>query len=362
MKSTILLFSILMVPILSCPLLGQKTITQVDFAQAGTSVGISTSNDPVDYNTTGADIVWDFSDLGENSQLFETFHTISSGGVIIQLQFGMFAPTIYQASYYQPYDGLPFDQFGSLLPVNIEAINKLTKVTNDQVNTVGYSFKVNGQQVGFRSDTIETYYELPLQYGDSSSSRGYTNFDFNPIYDAQFIQHRNHLSVVDGYGQLITPFDTYDNVIRVHHTIKEKDSLRLTIAGFSQWIPINRTINEYEWWDNGKKRPVLKIETEGIANNEVPTRITFINNQVAGLDVNTIETAIYPNPSSNLINIESEENLKSIEIWSLDGKSVFQTNCSGKDITINVTNIAAGMYTLQLISEKGESFKPIVIK
>lgn len=255
-----------------------------------------------------------------------------------------------------------FDQFGSLLPVNIEAINKLIKVTDDQVNTVGYSFKVNGQQVGFRSDTIETYYELPLQYGDSSSSRGYTNFDFNPIYDAQFIQHRNHISVVDGYGQLITPYDTYDNVIRVHHTIKENDSLRLTIAGFSQWIPINRTINEYEWWDNEKKRPVLKIETEGVANNEVPTRITFINNQVAGLDVNTMETAIYPNPSSNLINIESEENLKSIEIWSLDGKSVFQTNCSGKDITINVANIAAGMYTVQLISEKGESFKPIVIK
>lgn len=363
MKSIVLSFSILITLLSNGSLFGQKVITHDDFALAGDSIGISTSNDfSIDYDTTGEGITWDFSTLTENGQLFEIAYDISSGGIIIQFQFGGSAPPKYHASYYQPDDGLPFDQIGNFLPVNIESINKLVKVDSDQVNIVGYSFKIDGQQVGFRSDTIETYYELPLHYGDSSSSRGYTNFDFNPIYDAQLIQYRQHESVVDGYGQLITPYGTYDDVLRVHHSITEKDSLHIVIAGFDQWIPINRIINEYEWWDNGKKRPVLKIETQGSANNEVPSRITFLNNQVAGLDENQIETAIYPNPTSHQVTIKSDENLKNIKIWSMDGKSVFQTSCSGKELTINVENLAPGMYTLQLNSQTSQSFKALVIK
>lgn len=363
MKSILFSLSILLSPLLNSPLYSQKVITHTDFALAGESIGISSSTDfSIDYQTTGEGIIWDFSSLGENNQLFENFYSISSGGMIINFQFGVNAPAEYHASYFQPYDGLPLDQIGGFLPINIESINKLVKVSNDQVNIVGYSLKVEGQQVGFRSDTIETYYELPLQYGDSSTSRGYTKFDFNPFYDAQFIQYRQHTSAVDGYGQLITPYGTYDNVIRVHHTIKEKDSLQISIMGSPQWIPISRTINEYEWWDNDKKRPVLKIETEGMTSNEVPSKITFINNTVAGMNEYQMETAIFPNPTSQLVTIQSNEELKNIKIWSLDGKNVLQKACSGKDVTINVEKVSPGMYTLQLISEKGQSFKSIVIK
>lgn len=363
MKTTLLTSIISMILVFNCPLMGQKVITHEDFGLDGDSIGISSSTDfSIDFDTTGAGVNWDFSDLEDNEQLFEIYYDIASGGPIINFQFGGFAPPKYQASFYQPYDGLPLDQIGGFLPVNIESINRMVKVSNDKVNMVGYSFKVDGNQVGFQSDTIETLYELPFQYGDSSSSRGYTNMDFNPFYDAQFIQYRQTESVVDGYGKLITPYDTYDSVVRVHHTINEQDSLHIMVGGFSQWIPYNRTINEYEWWASEKKRPVLKIETDGVGVDETPTRVTYLNNQIASLNENKIETAIYPNPTSDLITIKSNENLKTIKIWSLDGKNVFKTKCSGKDITINVVALHSGMYTLQLISEKGQSFKSIVIK
>src|SRR5690554_7956112 len=91
--------------------------------------------------------------------------------------------------------------------------------------------------------------------------------DFNPVFDAQFIQYRQRESNVDGEGQLITPFGTY-YTIRIHHLITELDSVRVNLGWFDQWFPINRTISEYEWWDNNLKRPVLKIETVGAMGSE----------------------------------------------------------------------------------------------
>ncbi len=363
MKTYIFSIALVISLLMNSSLLGQKIITANDFALAGDSIGISTSNDfSIDYNTTGEGITWDFSTIGENNQLFEIAYDVSTGGFIIELQFGQFAPSRFQADYFQPYDGLPLDQIGGFLPINIESINKLVKVESDHVNIVGYAFKINGQQVGFRSDTIETYYELPLHYGDSSSSRGYTVFDFNPVYDAQLIQYRQHSSVVDGYGQLITPYGSYDNVLRIHHTIEEKDSLQISIGAISQWVPINRTINEYEWWDNDKKRPVLKIETQGVANNEVPNRISFLNNQIAGLATHQMDSRVFPNPSDGILTIQSSENLKELKIWSADGQCVFEATSSGKVTTVDVKHLSSGVYTLQLISQKSHHFKSIIIK
>jgi hypothetical protein len=347
---------------LSFSAIGQTIITSSDFINAGDSVGISTSTDfSIDYTSTGTNSTWDFSNLTENNQLFEIAYDISSAGPIIGFQFGSFAPPIYQASFYKPFDGLPLDQIGGLLPVNIESINRLTKVENNKVSYVGYSLKANGQQVGFRSDTIETAYVLPLSFGDSYSSRGYTNMDFNPVFDAQFIQYRQRESTVDGEGQLITPYGTYD-VVRVHHSISELDSIRVAIGGFNQWIPINRTINEYEWWDNGLKRPVLKIETEGAFGNETPTRITFLNNQIAELNQNTIEVAVFPNPTNEYITLQSIENIEKVNVISMDGKQVFSKEVASKQITIDLAHLSSGLYTIQTITKNGQSFNPIVIK
>lgn len=348
--------------LLSFSIISQTTLTSNDFLQAGDSIGVSTSTDfSIDFLSSGSNQTWDFSALTEDEQLFEIAYSISTAGPIIGFQFGGFAPAKYKASFYQPFDGLPIDQLGGFLPVDIEAVNRMTKVENDKVTYLGYSIKVNGQQVGFRSDTIEVAYELPLNFGDSYSSRGYTNMNLNPIYDAQIIQYRQRESTVDGEGQLITPFGTYD-VIRIHHTIQELDSIRIAFGQFNQWIPINRTVNEYEWWDTGLKRPVLKVETEGALGNETPTRITFLNDEVADLNKSTIEVAIFPNPTRDFITIHSLENIETVHVYSLDGKQVLSKNSDSKQLTVDLSHLTAGMYTLRAVTKNGDSFNPIVIK
>lgn len=348
--------------LLSFSLNSQITIDQNDFLQSEDSVGISTSTDlTIDFATTGPNSTWDFSNLTESGQLFETAKSMSTAGFIINIQFGPFAPSEYKASYFQNFDGLPVEDLTSFLPIQINSVNRMIKIDNSELTYPGYSLEAAGQLVGFKSDTIEKAYEFPLNYGDSYSSVGHTDINLAPIYEARIIMNRHRVSNVDGHGQLITPHGTYD-VLRVHHQIIELDSIYIELGPIQQWIPINRINNEYEWWAKNKKRPVLKVETETLFGAEAPTRITYINNQTANIQENTLETKIYPNPTNGILNLESIESLENIKVFSTDGRMVFEQATSGIFTTIDLTQLTPGMYTVQAISSKGQSFSPIIIK
>ncbi len=348
--------------LLSFSLNSQITIDKNDFFQSEDSVGISTSLDlTIDYSTSGPNTTWNFSNLTESDNLFETARSMSSAGLVINIQFGPFAPSEYRSSYFQKFDGLPIDQLTSFLPIQINSVNRMVKINNDALTFPGYSLEAAGQLVGFKSDTIEKAFEFPLNYGDSYSSIGHTDINFAPIYDARIIMNRHRESNVDGYGQLITPHGTYE-VLRVHHKITELDSMYIVLGPINQWIPINRVNSEYEWWAKNKKRPVLKIETETLFGNETPTRITYINNQVASVNENTLETNIYPNPTSGILNIEAVTPIESVKVFSTDGRQVFEQASSGTMTTLDLSHLTPGMYTVQSISSKGQSFNPIIIK
>ena len=350
------------ITLFSLGLTSQITLDQSDFIQSGESVGISTSADlTLDFTTSGPNSTWDFSSLTENEQLFETARTMASGGLIINFQFGPFAPQEYQASYFQKFDGLPIDDLTSFLPIQINSVNRMIKSNNNELTIPGYSLEAGGQLVGFTSDTLETAYEFPLNFGDSYSSTGYTDINFSPIYEARIKMNRKRQSDVDGFGQLTTPHGTYD-VLRIKHVVNELDSIYVEIGPLAQWFPINRITSEYEWWAKNKKRPVLKVETETIFGNETPTRITYINNQTANLKINELVTKIYPNPTNGILYLESNASLESIKVFTTDGRQVFEKATSGLTATINLTHLNSGIYTIQVISSKGQSFNPIVIK
>ncbi|WP_107037727.1 T9SS type A sorting domain-containing protein [Brumimicrobium mesophilum] len=351
-----------LIVLISLTLNGQITIDDSDFFQTEDSVGISISDDlNIDFTTTGANSNWDFSNLTASEQLFETARSLTSGGIIINLQFGPFAPSEYQSSYFQKFDGLPIDEITSFLPIQVNSVNRMVKLNSNELTYPGFSLEAEGQSIGFQSDTIEIGYEFPLNFGDSYSSVGYTDINFSPLYEARIKMHRQRTSTVDGYGQLTTPHGTYD-VLRIHHSIEELDSIYIEFGPIQQWIPFPRITSEYEWWAKNKKRPVLKIETETLFGAETPSRISYLNNQVAQLEKNELETKVYPNPSNGIINIESLVLINTIKVFSTDGRMVYQKATSGTNSTINLSHLTPGMYTIQAISPKGQSFNPIIIK
>jgi hypothetical protein len=68
---------------------------------------------------------------------------------------------------------------------------------------------------------------------------------------------------------------------------------------------------------------------------------------------------IYPNPTSNYINIDSTIALEKIILYDLLGKEVLSTN---ETTQIKVDYIPAGMYLLKVFSENGFTVKQLIIQ
>ncbi len=93
-----------------------------------------------------------------------------------------------------------------------------------------------------------------------------------------------------------------------------------------------------------------------VSGDEVyPMSIGDLGNQLL-IDVN-----IYPNPTSGIITVESE-NLNLISVSSLDGKQMIQKAVSEDQITLDLSKFSAGMYLIQLETENGVRVIKIVLE
>jgi hypothetical protein len=78
-------------------------------------------------------------------------------------------------------------------------------------------------------------------------------------------------------------------------------------------------------------------------------------------DFNQDQFSIYPNPSQNVVNIESKNNLiiESIKIVDLSGKLIIEKNQNTNQVDIE--NLSNGMYIVEVASE-GTIYKKKLIK
>jgi hypothetical protein len=148
--------------------LAQITVQVNDFATAEDTVRMSLANTfSIDLQNTGPNATWDFSQLTAQSQALINYNPIGFGSILIIATYGPIASTPYKATYFNLTDDLPIDQFSAFLPIELSNLSQYTRRTSTQINSIGYSIDVQGQGVPFKSDTIETRYELPLNFNDA---------------------------------------------------------------------------------------------------------------------------------------------------------------------------------------------------
>jgi len=352
MRAFLIQFLFLIFPLF---LFSQITLTEADFADANDTVRMSTTTDPsIDYSSTGANYVWDFSSLVAESQFLDDYYSMSNASTFVSFIFGGFAPAEYQASYFLPSSDIPLDQIGQILPVNITDVFQFTRKTADSITSVGFAVSIDGNEVPFKSDTIETRYKFPMNYGNIDSTRGYSNMNMNPIIDAAWIQYRQKTVEVDGWGSITTPYGTFD-ALRLKHFVTELDSLKIPIGGSSFWIPLPIPDSYiYEWWTSGEKDAVMRIETNVIGGNEIVTNIEY-RDIYLGLDASIKELSnlnlnIYPNPTTDKIHIAGISEPFEYKIMSNSGQLVAAGHGNQ---AIDVSELNDGNYNLWIISEKG---------
>ncbi|MCR9171776.1 MAG: T9SS type A sorting domain-containing protein [bacterium] len=343
----------------------QITVTEADFGNAGDTARMSSTTDPgVDFASTGANWNWDYSAFVAEEQTLVEFNSVSSASQLVQILFGGFAPSDYQADYFAAFDDLPIDQLGQFLPVNISNMNQFSKITADSVSSLGISIDVDGNQIPFRSDSIEKRYALPLNFGDTYTGFGKTEMDLNPFAEIIWRQRRWRTSVVDGWGSITLPMGTFD-VLRVKHTIEENDSLYQDFFGTGNptWFGIDvPTVTIYEWITNGEKEVVLRIETSDLGGFETVTNIEYRDTYdplLASIDEHVIQDVeVYPNPATNMLHVDIETSQLKYTIVDASGKIVRIGSVS--EPTIDLSQLPSGQYTLVGETEKGTLRIPFV--
>ncbi len=357
---------------ISVQLSGQITLSFTDFATTNDTVRMSSALDPtIDFATTGQSQTWNFSNLTPTGQTLKNFQPVVNAGAFVNFIFGTFAPAKYQASYFIESSALPLQQITSFLPIGIQDVFQFNKRTADSLTAVGIamtvSFNGSATTIPIQSDTIETPYDFPLAFGNTHFSRGATSVDFNPIYNAKWNQHRSRFTEVDGYGSITTPFGTFE-ALRIRHDIDEIDSLftEFPFIG-ATWIPLDiPASHQYEWWTNGEKEPILRINTTEILGNETVTAIEYrdiYRPEFASIIANDLssEVKVYPNPSDDKIEIILPYEMESITILNAAGQIVYEHGPSGSILTVNVASFESGNYWIFGQTAQGTFLKAINI-
>ena len=69
---------------------------------------------------------------------------------------------------------------------------------------------------------------------------------------------------------------------------------------------------------------------------------------------------VYPNPSSDKVNIEATKPIEEVRLVDIYGKNVFQKNCSSNKELVSLQHLNSGAYFLQIITNEQIQFIKII--
>jgi len=344
----------LIVLLFSQGLFSQIAITDADMPNVNDIITYSNTldaqgQDPV---LTGPNYTWDYSALTYTTQSSDTFVTVSSTPVAYQFYFnnGILYPT-WKASYALTGIDIGIPQ------VPITDVYNYYKKSSSFYSHVGFGAKISGVPSSTRNIPVDEEYAFPLNYGNTHQSN--SEFEVSVPTFGVYGQALERIDTVDGWGQLTTPYGTFD-CLRVKSILNKTDTTYIDALGFGTTISRPEEI-EYKWLANGMGTPVLKIVTNlgNITSIQYQDSLNTVG--LEGIDQLT-SINVFPNPTQSYVSInftaKSSENVPFIIKDNL-GKMVVQEKfnvVSGKNmVLLNLLkyNIKSGIYFLQFaIGEK----------
>lgn len=160
---------------------------------------------------------------------------------------------------------------------------------------------------------------------------------------------------VDGWGTVITPNGTYNDVLRVKQTQDYVD----TYSGGT----IDYSVEIYSWMKAGIHYPLAAM-TSFVSSLGSQSYGTYITGSVGIDEVNNFAFSLSPNPCQDIITVSSTEVIfESVRIVDISGKeaSAGMNMLSNKE-TIDISSLKSGVYfvTLQLTDGRQSKAQKIV--
>ena len=111
------------------------------------------------------------------------------------------------------------------------------------------------------------------------------------------------------------------------------------------------------WSDTYKGQAVIKVESDNSCGQDEKTMTVTVKNST---DVNeySINALIYPNPTSDVINVEVE-GLQRLTVTSILGQTVYDQEVEGDKAQIDMAQFGVGTYLIRIQSEHGVATKRV---
>jgi hypothetical protein len=345
-------------------LFSQITITTNDMPLLNDTIRLSIQNgvQGFDPSLTGAGYTWNFSALQADLQRVDEYQSVSSTPFAYQFYFNnqILYPN-HKASYAvaSPQGMGGFQQF------QIEDVYNYFKNSSQQYIQAGFGATINGVPSSVQYIPVDVQYSFPLNYLNTDSSNSSWGLGIPGIgYLGQTFTRKD---TVDGWGQLTTPFGTF-NTLRVKSVINRIDTLNFNNFGFKIPRPAE---TEYKWLAANGKVPILTLLKTGFIVNATYRDIFRNVTQLGvGAHENLSQLNVFPNPTSEFVIIEFTSEIESkveIAVLNILGEKIICSSYSvyngNNKILLPLNTLKSGLYILQISEDKSlKSLKLQVVK
>ena len=334
----------------------QITINESDMPDAGDTIRVSKGIMPMSIPTfhTATDTTWDFSQLAPGDQEVIKFEDISQMPLTYQGVFNNPLKPEKQADY-----GIQEGDSLNLPNITVSDPYTFYQKTSNHYGKIGYGVSLSGIAVPGDYDSLEVLYEFPLSYGDTSSSHSVSSQNVPSLGFVEREVYREN--IVDGWGQLITPYGQFD-VLRVRSEVTQQDSINFdSLPAFpsvtTQWT-------ELKWIGKNQGIPLLKITLQ----NGIPTQAEYIdsvrNLNTAVKDIQEKPSKVYPNPVTSNAVIKWNADFEELKVYNVMGQMIFQRGVKNQNqLTIEEdTWSRSGVYLIELSGKNIISRQKVIKK
>jgi hypothetical protein len=88
----------------------------------------------------------------------------------------------------------------------------------------------------------------------------------------------------------------------------------------------------------------------------------LVTNGGLSINENTMTASVYPNPASDVLNIQLTENATSVSIIGMDGKVISTELINANTAAVNVSNLVSGVYFYEIATENGSLVRNTFVK
>jgi len=329
---------------LSISAMAQITITSSDLPEAGKKYFRSQPSNAsiIDESETGANHTWDYTELQRDSRDTLIYQKVSNTPIFYQFLFNNPLSPSYMATEGRWSEDVNLGGF-----ITMSDNYLFSKQTSSDWTEVGIGTTISGVPLPTQYSDIKTKLKLPLNYQDFNTD------DYSYLIQIPTIgvsgQDGTLTYEVDGWGTIKLPGGTYD-AIRVKTELNKSDTIYLDALNFGLKIPSSEVI--YEWYAKGEGFPVLTV-TKSLFG--AVTTVLYSDDLISGIN-NSLAVGLnklYPNPATNMLNLDLVSNNLSVTVLDVSGSVVLQPNELSPS-QIDVSMLPKGMYFVKIENQESQ--------